>query len=359
MTGGDVATVDAIARRVVAEGVAPECAAACAIRRGVWRREVGGSAGLLFDLASTTKPMTAIAMAAAGIELRMPLGALVPEANGTASERVPLELLLAHRAGLDGHRPLHAPLMGGAGLDVAAAVREAASARRPEAIGDPPVGGFSPVYSDLGYILAGVVLARATGARDAGEAISRLVLEPLGLSSSAGTVRELAVAGVLGPFAPTETVPWRGGPVVGLVHDENAWALTGKGGSGHAGIFATAEAVLAFGCAVVDALDEVGVPFGVPVDLAWTVREREGGSLRAGFDGKSVEGSSAGVRMGPRSFGHLGFTGTSLWIDPDAKVVAVLLTNRVSPSRASRAIRGARPVAHDALFERAIFLARD
>jgi CubicO group peptidase (beta-lactamase class C family) len=78
--------------------------------------------------------------------------------------------------------------------------------------------------------------------------------------------------------------------------------------------------------------------------------------LRAGFDGRSLEGSSAGTRMGPRAFGHLGFTGTSLWIDPDARIVVTLLTNRVCPTREHLAIRAARPAAHDALFERAAVL---
>jgi CubicO group peptidase (beta-lactamase class C family) len=76
-----------------------------------------------------------------------------------------------------------------------------------------------------------------------------------------------------------------------------------------------------------------------------------GGSHRAGFDSKSGDAPSAGARFGPRTFGHLGFTGTSLWIDPDAKLVGVLLTNRVHPSRTATAdaIRRARPAAYDAI----------
>ncbi|HXN32082.1 MAG TPA: serine hydrolase domain-containing protein, partial [Polyangiaceae bacterium] len=311
-----------------------------------------------FDLASLTKPMTAVAVARAGIDRGLPLGALLPEALGTASEHVPLELFLAHRAGLEAHRPLYAPRVRGEKIDLSAALHEAASARRADAVGDLPAEGFPPVYSDLGYLLAGAVLARATGARDAGEAIARLVLEPLGIAGQAGTVRELAARGTHGPFVPTETVAWRGGPVAGEVHDENAWALSGEGGSGHAGIFGTIDAVVIFGAAVLDALDGIRAPFGEPVDLDWLVRERAGaGSLRAGFDGKSREASSAGERLGPRSFGHLGFTGTSVWIDPDAKIVVALLTNRVCPSRDNFVIRAARPRAHDALFDRATFLA--
>lgn len=269
----------------------------------------------------------------------------MPEARGTPSEHAPLELLLAHRAGLEAHRTFFEPLRSGTGggvIDAAACLREAASARRPDARGELPAEGFAPLYSDLGYLLVGVALARAVGARDAGEAIARLVLEPLGIADRLGTVRDLAARGVRGPFAPTETVSWRGGAVIGAVHDENAWALSGLGGSGHAGLFGTVDAVQTFGLAVLDELRAPG--------WQWLVRERPGGTLRAGFDGKSLQGSSAGSRLGARSIGHLGFTGTSLWIDPDAGVVVSLLTNRVCPTREHLAIRTARPWVHDALF---------
>jgi CubicO group peptidase (beta-lactamase class C family) len=348
---------DELAHAVQRRGVAQAVAAGCAARRDRgWSREVGGAAGVFFDLASVTKPMTAVSLVRAGVDPATPLGALVAEARGTASEAVPLELLLAHRAGLAAHRALYAPLLSGVGsrVDQGAALREAADARRPEARGPVPSAGFEPLYSDLGYLLAGEALARATGARDAGEAIDRLVIAPLGIEGRAGTVRELASRGVEGPFAPTEEVAWRGGVVSGAVHDENAWALSGLGGSGHAGIFGTVDAVLVFGSAVLDALEGRG-PFG-DRSLQWLVRERDGGTLRAGFDGKTPVGSSAGSRIGPRTFGHLGFTGTSLWLDPDAGVVVALLTNRVFPTREHLAIRDARPWAHDALFDRAVLL---
>lgn len=350
---------DELAHAVQRRGVAQAVAAGCAARRDVrreWSREVGGAAVVLFDLASLTKPMTAVSFVRAGIDPSTPLGALVVEARGTASESVPIELLLAHRAGLAAHRALYAPLLSGAGsrVDRGAALREAADARRPEAGGPVPSGGFEPLYSDLGYVLAGEALARATGARDAGEAIDRLVLAPLGVERQAGTVRDLASRSVDGPFAPTEEVAWRGGVVSGAVHDENAWALSGLGGSGHAGIFGTIGAVLEFGSAVLDAMKGRG-PFG-DRSLQWLVREREDGTLRAGFDGKTPVGSSAGNRMGPRAFGHLGFTGTSLWLDPDAEIVVALLTNRVFPTREHLAIRDVRPWAHDALFDRAVLL---
>jgi CubicO group peptidase (beta-lactamase class C family) len=350
---------EAVAEAIVQEGVAPSVAAGCAARgEAAWRVEIGGAVDTLFDLASLTKPMTAVAIARAKIDPQATLGSLLPELAGSASGGAPIELLLAHRAGLEAHVPMFAPLARGERVDAPTAVRAAADARRDDARGEIPAEGFAPVYSDLGYVLAGAALARHVGARDAGEAIAQLVVAPLGLELQLGTARELEARGIdlARLAAPTEDVAWRGGVVRGRVHDENAWALTGDGGSGHAGMFGTVAAVMTFGCALLDVLlPDYGfaLRLGDSRSLAWLVSPRAGGTLRAGFDGKSASDSSAGSLCGPRTFGHLGFTGTSLWIDPDARAVVALLTNRVHPTREHIAIRAVRPRAHDALFARA------
>ncbi len=350
-----------IAEAIVRAGVARDAAVGWAVRtpRG-WehragRASVDGPLELdpIFDLASVTKPMTALALARSrAIDRTSVLGDRLEVARGTPSEGCPLELLLAHRAGLEAHLPLYDLLLAhGVRAD---ALRRAANARRSDAVGPLPDEGFAPVYSDLGFVLAGEALAGAEQARDAGEVIEGLVVAPLG-REDLGTARALSARSI--DFArrvrPTEVVAFRGGEVRGLVHDENAWALTGDGGSGHAGMFGTAPAVLTFGCAVLDAIARGEGPLASGGDLGWLVRPRPGGTLRAGFDGKSESGSSAGDRAGPRTFGHLGFTGTSLWIDPDADAVVAVLTNRVHPTRENMAIRAARPVVHDALFARA------
>ena len=330
------------------------------MRRGEgWRIEIGGDVDTPFDLASLTKPMTAIAIARAGIDRHAPLARYLPELRGTASEDAPIEMLLAHRAGLEAHVALYEPLLRGEAIDPAKLLRDASNARRGDAYGARPRDGFAPIYSDVGYILAGAALARACGTIDAGAAIEKLVVAPLGLTGSLGTARDLEARGidVVRCAAPTEVVDWRGGAVRGRVHDENAWALTGAGGSGHAGMFGTVSAVIALGCAFLDALSGDDARLGGDAQaLEWLVAERPGGTLRAGFDGKSGEGSSAGARSGMRTFGHLGFTGTSVWIDPDARAVVALLTNRVYPTRENTTIRAARPIAHDALFARACAL---
>ncbi len=329
--------VDDVCAGLVEGRIAPVVAAGCARRTtSGWERHTGGATERIFDLASLTKPMTAFAVERSRLSKDALLGDVLEEASASVSASASIELLLAHRAGLEAHLPLFAPLVSGGTVERSVALRRVASARRSDASGELPREGFAPLYSDLGYILVGEALARREGAIDAGEVIERLVAKEQEL----GTARSLRARAIEfdARVVPTELVDWRGGEVRGAVHDENAWALTRDGGSGHAGMFGTVDAVLDFACEAHDHATE------------WMVRERPGGTLRAGFDGKSEEGSSAGTKMGPRTFGHLGFTGTSLWIDPEANVVVVLLTNRVHPTRENLAIRAARPIAHDALF---------
>ena len=348
-----------MAALVVADGVAPDAAAGFATRRsdGRWEVSAGGATTAFFDLASLTKPMTAFAVARTPALHREKLGSLLPLVHGTPSADVPIELLLAHRAGLEANLPLFRPLLDGGHVVLAEVLIEAARARRPDALGPVPLEGFPPLYSDLGYVLVGEALAHRANALDVGDVLESAVIAPLGLEGKLGSARALEALGERARFAervvPTEIVPWRGGEVRGLVHDENAFALHGAGACGHAGMFGTVESVLAFGVAALDAIVRGTGPLAAGArasDLDWLVRPRQGGALRAGFDGKSEGGSTAGERAGPRTFGHLGFTGTSLWIDPDADALVVLLTNRVHPTRENATIRAARPQAHDALF---------
>jgi serine-type D-Ala-D-Ala carboxypeptidase len=313
-----VLELDRIAREVVSAGVAPAAAVGFAkYFDGRWETAVGGGKGFIWDLASLTKPMTAVAVARSGLDRRASIGALVTETRDTPTSGATIEELLAHRAGLEAHVLLPAE----GALEVAARSRRA-----------DPTGAL---YSDLGYVLAGVALARHVGTKDAGEAIERFVTVP-----ELGTARLLRAAGISfdDRVQPTE------GDLRGIVHDENARLLTGDGGSGHAGMFGSVTALLAFATLAAD--------FVAQEANAWIVRDwGDGFSNRAGFDGKSAQGSSAGALHGPSTFGHLGFTGTSVWIDPEAKIVTTLLTNRVHPTRDNTRIREWRPKVHDALFE--------
>jgi serine-type D-Ala-D-Ala carboxypeptidase len=340
------ATLPDLVEALRAEGVAPNVAIGVSVRTADgWATEAFGDTSIMFDLASITKSMTAIACVRAALSRYATLATLLPEFADTFAGGATLEALLSHRAGLQGHINLFLPLLSGKTVERSLALRAAANARRGD-VGDAP---FDALYSDMGYALVGEALARATGATDAGEAIKTLVAAHI-QSGPLGVARDFpAIA-----CAPTEDVAWRGGLLRGVVHDENAFALTGTGGSGHAGMFGNVHAVLEFGRHVLDGLGKRG-PFAA-TDLAWLVEVRPGGTQRAGLDGKSAEGSSAGTVLGANTFGHLGFTGTSLWMDPDAGVVTVFLSNRVSPTRDNQRIRAARPRVHDALAARGLAL---
>lgn len=354
----------AIARRVVEEHQASPCAVIATTRTDrepVFHGAAGrltfaddaplANAETIFDLASITKSYTAVLavrLARRGrFALQTPIDALVAETRATALEGTTLERLLAHRAGLLPHIQVFLPLLFGKTIDKEAALREVAGSKRPDCQGPPndAVEGYPPVYSDLGYLLVGEALQRAMD-RPLGE----LVRDEIG----AFTGSEVRAASDLDSdqmarVAPTEDAPFRGGVVRGMVHDENAWAIGGAAMCGHAGLFGTAPDVARFGAALLLA-HRGQLPDWLTADeLRPLVRPRPHGTLRAGFDGKTLGAgaSSSGERFGPQTFGHLGFTGTSLWMDPDSGISCVLLTNRVHPTRENQAIKRARPDVYD------------
>jgi serine-type D-Ala-D-Ala carboxypeptidase len=357
-----------LAEHLAEEKVASAVVVAGSVRRrAAWTTEIGAAGRLAggtaaapvtgetwFDLASLTKPVTALAAArlvrAGRLTLGVSLGSSLPELRDTCSAPISLELLLSHRAGLEGNRGLYRDLLRGRFPSRAGTLIEAASARTPDALPDGGERVFEPVYSDLGYLLAGEVIARAAG-KSLDEVMVEQVIAPLG--AALGSVRQLRArdAAFDRQVAATELVAWRGGTISGAVHDENAWCWSGEGCSGHAGLFGNAAGVLTLGRAVIDIWHGRLDWFLKSEELYPLVEPRPGGTLRAGFDGKSETGSSAGTRFGPNTIGHLGFTGTSFWCDPDGETVGVLLTNRVHPSRSNDAIRKWRPFAYDRIAE--------
>ncbi len=323
----------------------------------------------IFDLASVSKPFVALT-AARAVRRRLltfsdPISRFVADVAGTTvgeSARAAaaanttagctLEILLAHRAGLEAHRPLFAPLVARAPFDRREALRVAASARRADCAPAPPEFGHPPLYSDLGYVLAGAMLEAASG-QPLDELVRVEVCDPLGLdvlSVRQWRARREPDRDFELRVLPTEHVSFRGGELRGVVHDENAWALAGHGLAGQAGLFGTAESVARLGASVLDAMAGRRLDWLEPAEVLPLVQKRPGGSLRAGFDGKSGSLSAAGEVCSSEAFGHLGFTGTSFWCDPVAETVAVLLSNRVCPTRENQKIREIRPSVHDALF---------
>jgi CubicO group peptidase (beta-lactamase class C family) len=375
--------VAALLEEAQREGVAPGLAA-CVLHRGetvhdsfhglAQAEPVARPLGpdLLFDLASLTKVMATTTLAAILVEEGLlaiddPAGVHLPAFAQNFKGAVTLRHLLTHTSGLVWWRPYHELVardpVGGAlflppeerpepaGLAAAAVrghtlVQDAVLA---EPLEERP--GLRSVYSDPNFLVLGWILERV-GRSPLDDLFATEVARPLGLER---TFFQRAEQPHVGPerCVATERCAHRGEVNCGAVNDDNAWAAGGV--AGHAGLFSVAREVAAVGQAWLDALHGRSHLLDREVAEAFATPDATPGSTRAlGWDTPSREGSSLGTRLGRgprRAIGHLGFTGTSLWVDPDAEVVCALLTNRVHPSRENEKIRPFRPRFHDAVAE--------
>ncbi|GAA2381487.1 serine hydrolase domain-containing protein [Streptomyces carpaticus] len=286
-------------------------------------RRVPMTVDTVFDLASLTKLYTGLLVARAAqeglLELDAPVEGYVPEVAPGAG-RATLRQLLAHTGGM------------AADLDLAPYPTRAA--RLAAALGQPPQypPGQGQRYSDLGLITAGVAVERAAGA-GLDVLLERWFTGPLGLVDTG--FRPGRVPGRAARCAATEYQPWTGrGVVRGEVHDEKAFLLGGV--AGHAGIFATAREVAVLGQVLLDGGRYGGVRVLAPEYAAlWPGWERD----RPAY---------MGTLASPETFGHCGFTGTSVVVDRRSGTVLVLLTNRVHPGR-EREAAGVRAAVASAL----------
>jgi CubicO group peptidase (beta-lactamase class C family) len=346
----------------VTEGVFPGGALLVSVRGGIVHRSFHGrrsleppgepvDAATCFDLASLTKvlatsPLVLLAIQDGYLALDTPVREVLRDYAGQGREAITLRMLLDHSSGLPAWRPYYeaVPAATRATVEGRDAVRRMVLAEPPEA--EP---GSRTAYSDLNFILLDWILERTHGRRTDALFAERLA-RPLRLDSlffvdladpaSAARAREGR------RFAATERCPWRGRTLMGEVHDDNAYAMGGV--SGHAGLFGTVADVATVASAWLAAFGGRGDLLDPGLVRRFWRRSALPGSTRAlGFDTPSPVASQAGRGFGARTVGHLGFTGTSLWIDPDRELIVVLLTNRVHPSRANEAIRQFRPMIHD------------
>lgn len=278
------------------------------------------SVGTPFDLASLTKPLAAGALVrialSQGLSLADPPGRFFPAWKKTRHEGITLETLLTHTSGLPAWYPLYARGEG------AAAYRRSLAEIEPR---NPP--GSVVTYSDLGFLLLGEVLEtffaqpfdRAFGGLVAGPAGSGACFPPAALPSAAATERgdqtEREMAAALG----ISYAGFRDGVVKGEVHDGNAWRRGGV--AGHAGLFGAVEDVWRLAREWLD-----------PALAEFTGDRTPRLSEARGLAWQGKRGARSAVEeFSERAFGHTGFTGTSLWIDPPRDRVYVLLTNRIHP----------------------------
>jgi CubicO group peptidase (beta-lactamase class C family) len=287
----------------------------------------------MWDLASVSKVVgtttAAMRLYEEGVlDLQAPVASVVPEFGQNGKERITFTNLLVHDSGLVAFRRYH---------EFCSSPQEIKAAIYGEELTYPT--GTQTVYSDLSMIVVAEAIQRLTR-QSLDEYLRDRVFMPLGMS---GTTFNPAQRDACAPTERNEA--WRGDPetfIQGEVHDPTAFALGGV--AGHAGLFSTLGDLVAFMSSLIG--DRV------VSRKTWKLFTTRGGdrSTRAlGWDTKSEEGSSAGHFFGARSFGHTGYTGTSVWCDPDREAFAILLTNRVHPTSENIKIIEFRPRFHDAV----------
>jgi beta-glucosidase-like glycosyl hydrolase/CubicO group peptidase (beta-lactamase class C family) len=294
-------------------------------------------ADTIYDLASLTKVIVTTTMAMVlvdegKLDLARPVSAFLPAFRGGDKDKVTVEHLLTHSSGVDWWAPLYKEIAG-----------QPEYVKRIVSMDLKYAPGEKALYSDLGLILLGEILERVAGQSLEAFARERL-FQPLGLKDT----RYRPGRELLPRIAPAEVVAERGGLVHGVVHDENAMALGGV--APHAGLFGTAPDLARFAQLMLNGgvYDHERIVSRATLER-FTGQIRVPGSSRAYGWEKPTGDNSAGSRLSPAAFGHTGFTGTSLWIDPAQKLFVVLLTNRVHPTRENNQIRQVRKDVHDAV----------
>ena len=318
----------------------------------------------IYDLASLTKPLVTatsilLLVQAGRVGLSTPIGKILAELEGAPIGSATMRDLLTHSSGLPGWRPLY-ERVNGAAIPGGDSVRNSVKQEVLQLVRNEPLiyqRGERCLYSDLGFILLGLAVERVGGIsldQYFDEAVvGPLQAGPLLFAPLRPSMEQPARISIdRSEIAPTEFDEWRGRLLWGEAHDENVAAMGGV--AGHAGLFGTAEAVLAVSgswlrshCGSTSILDR---------DLVREFTKRQtivrNSSWALGWDTPTVP-SSSGRHLSHESFGHLGYTGTSLWIDPQCELEVVLLSNRVHPTRRNEKIREFRPLIHDVVYHEA------
>ena len=302
-----------------------------------WRESASPDARTLWDLASLTKVVALTGAATilterGKLDLDAPVQRYLPEWRGGDKERVTVRHLLTHSSGLPSWRPLYKEASSPEGA--LRLVLETALDTAP---------GARMVYSDLGAILLGQIVERISGT-SLDKFVQANLFGPLGMAET----RYRPPASLRRRIAPTEIDPWRQRHLRGEVHDENAYALGGV--SAHAGLFSTAADLSRLARMYLNGgvLDGVRVLDSATIARFTAVQDPRLSHRALGWETASGSNSGGGL-MSPTAFGHTGFTGTSIWIDPGNDVFVLLLTNRVNPTRENRKIGGVRVRLADAV----------
>ncbi|HJX09304.1 MAG TPA: serine hydrolase [Candidatus Binatia bacterium] len=320
-------------------------------------------ASTIFDLASLTKPLaTTIAIMILVREKKIRLDdqitRFIPMFGVFGKSTATFRQMLNHSSGLPAWKPFHEEIvkMEKAGRINFVASRAAKSFVYEQIHREKPLSapGAQGLYSDLGFMILG----------ESVEVVSNAMLErfcqdrifkPLGLRSTAfvdlSQLRTRRLHPVEEMIAPTENCPWRKKILCGEVHDDNAYAMGGV--AGHAGLFSSARdihALLACLNRCLHGKDDF-LPKALLEEFLAKDEKVPNSTCALGWDTPSPDKSASGTHFSPRSVGHLGFTGTSIWWDIEKNCHIILLSNRVHPTRKNEKIKDFRPHVHDLIMK--------
>lgn len=320
----------------------------------------------IFDVASLTKPLaTTIAVMLLVQEKKIRLDdqvtRVIPMYGVLGKSLTTFRHLLAHRAGLPAWKPYFEEIIKSekSGRINFVASRAAKSYVYELIHRDKPLSapGSQTLYSDLGFMILGEAVEILTG-NTLDRFCQERIFKPMGLRSTGFVdltqLRTRRLQPVTEMIAPTENCPWRKKVICGEVHDDNAYAMGGV--AGHAGLFSSARDI----DSIIVRLDRClhGQDDYLPQPLVEEFLTRDktatATTFALGWDTPTAGQSASGSLFSPRSVGHLGFTGCSIWWDMEKNCHVVLLTNRVHPTRKNEKIKEFRPQIHD-LIMKALF----
>ena len=301
----------------------------------------------IFDLASLTKPLaTTLAImkliSQQKLALDQHLGTILPQFNGTEKEQISIKHLLYHNSGLSDYHPYYKLLS-------KLTPNSRKDALRDFLVAEPLINhiGKKVLYSDLGFMILCWVIEHVSEKRlDC--FLTKEIYSPLGLKNLFFV--DLNSKPRKAKFAATEHCPWRDILLDGVVHDENAYIVGGI--EGHAGLFGTAHDVYRLLSMLQSVFQGRSASRLFKKELVKTFFKRQDNTGRAlGFDTPSLTEPSCGQYFSSNSVGHLGFTGTSFWMDLNHSVTVILLSNRIHPSRDNNKLKTFRPKLHDTVME--------
>ena len=357
---------DSISREVeqaILQGVFPGAVLLCAVNQKIVFHESYGMTDIfekrkmrtdsIFDLASLTKPLATTLALSKLIErnqvfLDQKIGSVLKEFKASPKADITIDMLLRHTSGFPAHREYFKKI-----------IKTDANPRKylrqllvREALENKI--DVCQVYSDLGFMVLSWIIEK-TACQRLDRFVTEQIYSPLGIddlffidldlkNEKLNTYRQKIVA--------TQKCPWRKKLLKGEVDDDNAWAVGGI--EGHAGLFGDAGSIYKLCCEILNALLNKPTKVLSPDIIKAFVQKESQCDMVAGFDTPSKKDSSSGQFFSSSSVGHLGFTGTSFWIDPVTSLIIIFSTNRVHPLRLNEGLKKFRPQIHDLIYSQLI-----